>query len=256
MPTPAYLSIEGATQGNITEGAFTQEQETLVSQLRELYGLDLITMNAKAGLINDMVRDFRRKLKDEKPWYSDLVGGVGITERLNNESPEEMISYFLNDPTYLNQVQELNKIGYDDHLKSLLGFRTRSISIYREITGYLSQSPDPLIDNDYDDFSQYIGSYKNEKESDSSYEQNWEAIISKEPDNYLLKTYENDSLTGSHVIYPYKKDSYIAVFEANDENFGVLNKFVFDEQTDKIGIILLGDYGPKNKERPKFLKVD
>jgi type VI secretion system secreted protein Hcp len=25
MPTPAYLSIEGATQGNITEGAFTQE---------------------------------------------------------------------------------------------------------------------------------------------------------------------------------------------------------------------------------------
>jgi type VI secretion system secreted protein Hcp len=25
MPTPAYLSIEGATQGNITEGAFTAE---------------------------------------------------------------------------------------------------------------------------------------------------------------------------------------------------------------------------------------
>ena len=25
MPTPAFLSIEGATQGNITEGAFTQE---------------------------------------------------------------------------------------------------------------------------------------------------------------------------------------------------------------------------------------
>lgn len=238
------------------EGAFTQEQETLVSQLRELYGLDLITMNAKAGIINDMVRDFRRKLKDEKPWYSDLVGGVGFTESLNNETPEEMISYFLNDPTYLNQVQELNKIGYDDHLRSLLGFRTRSISFYREITGYLSQSPDPMIDNSYDDFSQYIGSYKNEKESDSSYEQNWEAIISKELDNYLLKTYENDSLTGSHVIYPYKKDSYIAVWEANDENFGVLNKFVYDEQTDKIGIILLGDYGPKNKDRPKFLKVD
>jgi type VI secretion system secreted protein Hcp len=25
MPTPAYLSIEGATQGNITEGAFTED---------------------------------------------------------------------------------------------------------------------------------------------------------------------------------------------------------------------------------------
>ena len=25
MPTPAYLSIEGSTQGNITEGAFTED---------------------------------------------------------------------------------------------------------------------------------------------------------------------------------------------------------------------------------------
>ena len=239
-----------------SEGAFTSEQDTLVSLLRDLYGLDLIKVNAKAGLINDMVSDFRQKLKDEKPWYADLIGGVGITKALNNEASEDMLSYFLNDPTYLNEVQDIISNGYGDHLKSILGFRARSISIYREITNYLNETNDPMITNNIDDFSKYIGSYKNEKGSPSSYEQNWTAVISKEPDNFWLKTYESDSLTDSHKVYPYREDSFIADWESSGENLGVLNKFIQDEQTDKIGIILLGDFGPKNKERPTFLKID
>lgn len=238
------------------EEAFTPEQDSLVNRLRDLYGLDLLEVKTRYNLIYDMVSDFRLKLKDEKPWYSDLIGGSGYANSLNNAVTEDMISYFLNDPGYLSEVQDIISIGYGNHLQSILGFRTRAIDTYKKIAKYLNQNPDPSLADDIDNFSQYIGSYKNEKGSLSSYDQNWMAVIRKELDKFRLDIYESDSLFRSHEIYPYKKDSYIAVFEIQGENKGILNKFIYDEYTDRIELILLGDYGPKNKERPTFLKIN
>ena len=239
-----------------SEVSFTPQQDSIISELRNLYVLDLSKVKTYDNVLMRMAIDFRQKLKDEKHWYSDLIGGPGFSSSMDNAVSKEMVDYFLTDPAYLNEVQDFINVAYDPQLKSILGFRARALRIYNDLAISLEDTSALSLTCSQDDFSQYLGSYKNEKDSSLSYLGNSKAVISEELDQFYLHIYSDESLTVTFKICPYSKDAYIAYWEWGNEYRGVLNKFIEDESSGKVSIILVGDYGPKYKERPLFLKVD
>lgn len=253
------------TEGNFRDNAykqlvenekgFTPEQDSIVKQLKNLYELDLFKVKTRNKVIKEMVSNFRQKLKDEKPWYSELETQSSASH-IEPVLSKEIISYFLNDPYYLNDVQEFIKFGYKDHLKSVLGFRIRAISINDEISDYLNQPPGPIIAYNIDDFSDFIGYYENEKITLSKDEESVRVVIGRENDRLWLTIYKNDSFFWKYPVHPYSKNSYIAGYEIKNEWEGVLNKFIHNEETGKVELILIGDYGPTNQKRPKYIKID
>lgn len=238
-----------------SEESFTPKQDALLNQLRNLYGLDLPKVKIQNNNITEMVSDFRQKLKDEKSWYSDF-GHPYSASHIDHVLSEEIISYFLNDPFYLNEVQDFINVGYRNHLMSILGFRTRAVDNYKDIALYLNETPDPTIVSNIDNYSHFIGNYANEKITLASDEDRVNAVIKSKNDSLRLNIYWNESLIDSMEIRPYSTDSYIAFYEAQGETEGVLNKFIHNEQTDKIELILIGDFGPNKVKRPRFIKLE
>ena len=234
---------------------FTPEQDALLNQLRNLYGLDLSKVKIQNNNITEMVRDFRQKLKDENSWYSDL-GVAYSASHIDYVFSEEVISYFLNDPFYLNEVQDFINVGYQNHLKSILGFRARAVDIHKEIACYLNETPDPTMVSNIDNYSHFIGNYANEKITFTSDEDRVNAVIKSKNDSLRLNIYVNESLIDSMEVRPYSRDSYIAFYETQSEIEGVLNKFIHNEQTDKIELILIGDFGPNKEKRPRYIKLE
>ncbi|MCA0932433.1 hypothetical protein LCM02_08220 [Lutimonas saemankumensis] len=235
--------------------SFNSKQDDLLNQLRNLYGLDLSKVKIQNNNLAQMANDFRQKLKDEKSWYSDL-GDPSSASHIDHVFSEEIIYYFLNDPFYLNEVRDFINVGYRNHLRSILGFRTRAVDIYKEIAFYLNETPDPIIVNNIDNYSHFMGNYTNEKITLASDEDRVNAVIKSKNDSLRLNIYWNEFLIDSMEIRPYSTDSYIAFYEAQGETEGVLNKFIRNEKTDKVELILIGDFGPNKEKRPRFIKLN
>lgn len=236
-----------------SEESFTLEQDSLVNRLRNIYGLDLLKVRTHNDILKKMVNDFRQKLKDEKPWYSELNIPYSASS-VNPLFSEEIVSYFLSDPYYLNEVQDFINVGYQAHLKFILGFRTSAINVHNEISYYLDKTVDltPLPDFD----SNFLGSYENEKMNSSIDEKNVEVVIERKKDTLWLHIYQNGAFLESIEAFPYSKDSFIGVYGRRGGQGGVLNKFRHNEKINKNELILIGDFGYNGQKRPKYVQIN
>ncbi|UCE92995.1 MAG: hypothetical protein JSV73_09245 [Flavobacteriaceae bacterium] len=236
-----------------SEESFTPEQDSLVNRLRNLYGLDLLKVRTQNDILKKMVNDFRQKLKDEKPWYSELNIPISAS-RITPQLSEEIVSYFLIDPYYLNEVQDFINAGYQAHLKYILGFRTSAINVHKEISYYLDKTADLTPIPDFD--SNFLGSYENEKMNSSIDDKNVEVVIERKKDALWIHIYENGAFLESIEAFPYSKDSFIGVFGRRGGQGGVLNKFRHNEKTKKNELILIGDFGYNGQKRPKYVQIN
>ena len=153
--------LQGIPLANLKDNAFrnlsdqevqlTVQQDSLYSKLIDLYEktknlLDIADDNALMRL-----QKHAQKIKDEKPWYYNY--------HVKNETTDEMIDYFLNDPTYLNEVTHYGRTNLGGHNTAALNFRNEALKIYDELSQYLNIPKDTLISKDLSRYDHYIGIY-------------------------------------------------------------------------------------------------
>jgi len=222
-----------------SESSFTRKQDTFISHLKNLYGVDKLEVENYDNYTMAKARDFEKKMINEKSWYSDHVAG-NVTD--------EMLEYFLNDPIYLNHVSNYSIVGYKLHLRTVLGFRQKSLSLYEEVSDYYDLDKDSTIIINFKNINHLTGTY---------IEGDYKAIISEKENELILMHYEKDTLNAELRIYPYLNKYFIHTYlDDFGENQGDISMFLYDENNKVYGISIIGLYGEGNEERPKYLKLD
>jgi len=208
------------------------EQDSVVIKLKELYGDSKKDVEESEIIAQKPSEDFYNKLKSEKDWFYKFVS--------LNEITDDMIDYFLNDPSYLNIVSSYELNALINHLPRTLDFRNKAIMIYENISEDLNLKKDTLIAKNIKNYKHYIGTYK----ADSLY-----TISIKEEKNNLIgySIKQQDTIVYWNFnakIYPNSK----IYFTFNIYRFGQL---IFDENNEVTGLVLsLGIF------RREFKKVD
>ena len=134
-----------------------------------------------------------QKLKDEKSWYYNF--------HVKNESTDEMIDYFLNDPIYLNEVTHYGRTNIGGHNTAALNFRNNALKLYDELSDYLNIPKDTLISKDLSRFGHYIGIYTDSLNI-------VEIIREKEDFVYIRKTKTNSLEVFRAILYPETKNNF------------------------------------------------
>jgi len=230
-----------------SESSFTKKQDSFISDLKNLYGVDKLEVENYDNYTMSLVRDFTDKLRNEKHWFSDFMSG---------KVSDEMLQYFLNDPFYLNQVYSYVWTGYDLHLNTVLGFRLKAISLYEEVSDYIDLDKGSTIIINFKNINHLTGTYEPEKNSVSSYDWDEKIIISEKDHELILNYYEDNVSKLEYRMYPYLNNCFIVPYNLMGEDQGILNMFLYDENNELYGFNLIGEYGRSEEKRPKWIKID
>ncbi len=215
------------------DGKFTPAQDSLVKDLKILYGpLKEFVVKSHEMAFNSHL-DFYNMLKKEKEWFYNFSSF--------QEYPDEMINYYLTDPFYLNEVSEYEHAGLGNYFRSSLTFFMGSIYFYKKLTEQLKLEKDTLVIKDINDFQHYIGRYS----SDSLYN----FTIATEENNFIIQTRKNNDSTiiKKDYLFPASK----TYFTFSDMTFGQLT---FDENNEVNGFIK--SYGAALRKEFKKLNND
>lgn len=135
-----------------SEKPMTPEQDSLISNLKQLYSTSKAEVDIGDTLLPDFIFGLNKKYKDEKSWYAELIN-FGT----NNE---DMLNYFLSDPQYLNEVAYYRIAFLDIHLNAIDEFKIDALETYKELSAYLEVAIDTSLAKDFSDYTHYIGIYK------------------------------------------------------------------------------------------------
>jgi len=221
--------VDGAFKNFIeSHNELSNEQDSIVIKLKELYGEDKKNVNKNEILAEKVAIDFLEELRREKEWFYKYISF--------NEFTDEMIDYFLNDPSYLNNVSNYDLVAFDNYFSSTLYFRNRAIMIYEKISESLNLKKDNLIAKNFKGYEHYIGTYK----TDSLY-----TIKIKEEKNeliiYQLKQ-QDETLLVKTRVFPDSK-TYFTFWE-------VFGRLKYDKNNKVNGLVLY-----KGNLRMEFKKV-
>ena len=228
----SYVTLmRGTSEANLVNDAFKilidnqdifiHEQDTIVEQLRHLYGTD----KREVDLFDEYtVNNVMNKIKklETNGWLYD--------NHINQTASDEQITYYLTSPDYLGEVTEYKIRHLLDHNRYTLVFRNNAIKIYNELSDYLGIKKDTSIVKDLKEYHHYLGTYDRE-ESDFIFE------IQKKDENLMWKwKHKTDNTrSGERDFYPDSK-TYFTVF---DNRFG---KLIFNKNNEVTGFILsIGD---------------
>jgi len=211
------LIVDGAFKNLIAfEGKFTSTQDSLVKDLKMLYGpVKEFVIKSHEMAFNSHL-DFYNMLKKEKEWFYNFSSF--------QEYSDEMINYYLNDPFYLNEVSEYEHAALGNHFRSSLSFLIGSTILYKELTKQLKLEKDTLVIKDSKDFQHYMGNYS----SDSLYT----STITTEEDIFKIQTRKNKDSTIINTAYLFPASK--TYFTFSDMTFGQLT---FDENNEVNGFI-------------------
>jgi hypothetical protein len=198
------------------DGKFSLTQDSLVKDLKILYGPIKEFVNKSHEMAYNSHLDFYKMLKKEKKWFYILSSF--------NEHTDEMINYYLTDPFYLNEVSEYEHAGLGNHFRSSLSFFMGSIYLYEKLTEQLKLETDTSVIKDLKDYQQYIGNYS----SDSLY-----TFTITTEDNFLIMK-ERNNKDSTKVRSTYLFPSSKTYFTISDGTFGQLT---YDENNEVNGFI-------------------
>ena len=230
--------INNYSEGFIVDDAFnnfidsydnlTLEQDSLVTELKKLYGLDKKYVTKAETFTEEGVTKFWDKLAIEKEWYTNYMAFKEITD--------EMIDYFLNNPFYLNNVTNYQFSALDNHFVRTLYFRNRAIEIYEKISEGLNLKKDTLIAKNSKGYKHFIGTYDTDSLN--------ALIIIKEEKNELIiyQINQQDSTVLVRTkVFPDTK-TYFTFWE-------VFGQLIYDINNEVNGLVL--SRGPIRKEYKK-----
>ncbi len=175
------------------EAKFTQQQDSLLLKLTDLYDKNKTQVDiADEGAIMRLQKH-AQKIKDEKPWYYYYT--------VKDESTDEMVDYFLNDPIYLNEVAHYAKVNLFGHNWAALIYRNNAMEIYKEMSQHLNLPKDTLIIKDLTLYEHYLGIYTDSLNI---------IEVKKELDNfiYIRKTKKDSIEVARSNLYPETKDLF------------------------------------------------
>ena len=211
-----------------SQDKFTEEQDSIILNLKELYGTDKKRVDKMDIIVEENALQILNKYKNESEWYYDFV--------MQSKTPDKMIEYYLTDPIYLNEIINFYFINLSNHNLYTLTFRKNAIETYRNLSNYLHIEKDTTITKDIKDYTHYIGKYT--ANDVDTFE------IKKQKDRLIIKGQnKTDSTnTGQINIYPDSKTYFTF-----SSQFG---KFIYDENQNITGFILsLG------KDKLKYKKI-
>lgn len=204
------------------KGNLTKLQDSLFSELRELYGTRKKNTDIDDKTIHDAHLNFRATMKKQSWWFE---------ENTKNIVSDEMIQFLLTDNMYINELSELQYFEYW-HTMGLLWFRTKALDLYEEIADMLQIEKDSSLVKNID-LSYLKGVYKSgEHKTD---------IIG---DNEINFRWIRSDSTISSVwdIHPYG-NNYLILTRQDHESKGnfLVIKIVFGENSKVLGFIRYGD---------------
>jgi hypothetical protein len=198
-----------------SEKQMTQEQDALLSNLKQLYSTSKAEVDLGDALLPKHIFGLSNKYKNEKTWYADLMN-FGIRS-------EDMLNYFLNDPAYLNDATYYFVAFLGIHLNSIKEFREDAIKRYIELSDYLNVSIDTSIVKNLNYYNHYLGTYKGVSTS----------LQIKEQTNTLEYTRIRNSDSVKLESFPLYLDS--KTYFTTPSSFG---KLIYDKNNDVIEIAL------------------
>ncbi len=214
----------------------TEPQDSIFSELKDLYGKRKIDIDINDKTIYDTHLNFRDKLKNELPWWSDYVTNSFVTD--------EMIQYALDDPFYLNQLSELRFREFS-HAIGMLWFRTKALNLHRKIADMLNIEKDTTLVKDIADFGHIKGMYE------------WRGLRFDIRGKNELKSslWSNDSLVIQEAdIYPYYNSHLIINMEERGENW--LVKIEFGKDGEVLGLTWFGNMWEEDGNRIISKKIE
>jgi len=222
-----YLNLLITGRGtNISDEAFqnlinekgntSQTQDSLILKLKSLYGVNKHEIDMMDAKIGEYIFWVIEKQKNEQDWYYQYYNFRTVTN--------EMLDYFLLDPTYINEVTYYKTAWLGEHSKDNIEFRNKAIERYSELSDYLNIPIDSSITKNVKNFEHYIGTYKS-NQSEIIYQ-----IIKR--NNQLIWTWKNgasDNPFGEINFYPDSK-TYFTI----GNSFG---KLLYNDNSEVTGFI-------------------
>lgn len=195
---------------------FIQEQDTIVEQLRHLYGTDKREVDLMDEYtVNNTMNKFKKL--ETNGWLYD--------NNVNLTASDEQITYYLTNPSYLGEVTEYKVRHLGDHNRYTLVFRNNAIKIYNGLADYLSIKKDTSIVKDLNEYQHYLGTYVSEDEVIYS-----EIIIKNENLVWSWKNINDTTKFGEIKLYPDTKTH----FTISNNSFG---KLIYNEDNEVSGFI-------------------
>lgn len=234
---PFWLEIVNAAEAEFNEllerkSSLTKRQDSMFSDLKDLYSIKKTDMDLKDKVIGDRFIDFRERMM-EQPWWTEYWTKQKVTD--------EMILFCLNDPLYLNQLTEAQYLE-SGHLSSILEFRTKALHLYEKISEMLELEKDSSLVKNHKDFEHLIGEYQ---EGDNKLDIRGEEVLS-------MKFFVKDSLFNEFTIHPYS-DSHILIYKQNPE-LTVLLTIEFGKNGEVLGLSQVGSIVPQEDGNRFLLK--
>ena len=112
-------------------------QKTILLELKALYGSDKRYLDLVNEIATSNTLSYHRQYKEEQTWYGDLF--------LNQEMPEDMIDYCLQDPFYFNSVVHFQFINLRNHVRYTLNFRQRALDIHERLADEMQLELDSTL---------------------------------------------------------------------------------------------------------------
>jgi len=212
----------------------TEQQDSIFLELKDLYGKRKINTDIDDQTIMNTVNNFRDKLLNEQPWFSDWQKGI-ITD--------EMIQYALTDPFYLNQLSELEFREYW-HTMGILWFRSKALNLYKKITEMLEIEKDTTLVKDIADFEYIKGVY----------EYKWYKFNIRGENELKANLFINDSTVLEWGVYPYSNSHLI--FYGQEKGANWLCKIEFGKNGEVLRLIRFGDMIEVDGNRRMMKKIE
>lgn len=114
-----------------------KKYEYLITQIKQLYEVNVtIVLNSQEG-IERGTSDFRRSLISDYPWFRQIS---------HNQLSSEAVDFFLNDPIYMNRLADYRNSGRN-FWKYLNQFKGRAIHVLHLISQIENANIEELLDD-------------------------------------------------------------------------------------------------------------
>ena len=222
----------------------TELQDSLLSELKDLYGTRKYNTDQDDRMINDAHLDWRDRIANEQPWWSSYAPLWTYTD----ENMDEIIEYALTNPIYLNNLVEV-RARESGHYKGILWFRTKALNLYNRIAEMLTIEKDTSLIIDISKFDHIKGVYKNENE-----EYKW-SIRGKNELKSIL--FVKDSPQEEWYIHPYNNTHLIFYSKDRPEKENRhMSRIIIGENGEVLGLITILDMREINGNRAMAKKIE
>ncbi len=155
---PLYIVDDAFKNLLQTEGNLSIEYDTILENLKALYGRDKLFIEENDKKFNIILEDFLSNVRNTESWYSLWQEGRLIYYT------DDMFNYFLSDPVYFNFIADNTKYEVMETFRRVHRFKNNATKVYKNIhilRESLEGKPleSKLIEPNAEEFKHYVGTY-------------------------------------------------------------------------------------------------